>query len=174
MNKHRRPPIGTNVDETRVVKLLPDLLSPCVSVRLGDGRVFLSKCQLEEMAEEAALISKIKRKDPMQITEEQRLSMIYGNRARDLLKAISDHSDESEYLFDESKLPREAYYLFSKLFEDGAAAVVSLATGHSIPAVKVHYTSFRAGPLNGSGNIAFSFDTGSDRGFMFVIDWWVS
>ena len=176
MIKHQRPPIGTSVDETQVIKikLLQNLPSPWVSVRLGDGRVFLSKCQLEEMAEDAALISKVWRKDPKHVTEEQRLCMIYGNRARDLLKVISDHSDESEYLFDESKLPMESDYLFSKLLEHGTAAVVSLATGHSISAIKVHYTGFRAGPTIGSGKISFFFDTGSDRGSLLMVDWWVS
>jgi hypothetical protein len=176
MIKHQRPPIGTSVDETQVIKikLLHDLPSPWVSVRLGDGRVFLSKCHLEEMAEDAALISKVWRKDPKHVTEEQRLCMIYGNRSRDLLKAISDHADESEYLFDESKLPMEVDFLFSKLLEDGAAAVVSLVTGHSMPVIKVHYTGFRAGPTIGSGKISFFFDTGSDRGSLLMVDWWVS
>lgn len=174
MNMYQRPPVGTSVDDTQVIKLLPDLPSPWVSVRLCDGRVFLSKCQLAEMVEDAALISKIWRKDPKQVTEEQRLSMIYGNRARDLLEVISEHSDESEYLSDESKLPMEVDYLFSKLLEDGAAAVVSLVTGHMIPAIKVHYTGFRAGPTIGSGKISFFFDTGSDRGSLLIVDWWVS
>ena len=176
MIKHQRPPVGKSVDKTQLIKIkiLQDLPSPWVSVRLGDGRVFLSKCQLEEMAEDAALISKMWKKDSKQVTEEQRLCMIFGNRARDLLKVISDHSDESEYLFDKSKLPMEVDYLFSKLLEDGAAAVVSLATGHSIPAIKVHYTGFSAGPTIGSGKISFFFDTDSDRGSLLMVDWWVS
>jgi hypothetical protein len=174
MSKHQRPPEGRNVDATHVVTLLPGPPSPCVSVRLGNGRVFLSKRQLEEMVEDAASISKMWKIDSRRVTEEQRHSMINGRRARDLLKAISDHSDESEYLADESKQPREAGYLLSNLLEDGAAAVVSLKTGHTIPTVQVHYAGFRAGPTSGHGKIAFSFDTGSDRGFLLMIEWWVS
>jgi hypothetical protein len=170
MGTYPRPQAGTNVNETHVVTMLPSPPSPSVSVRLGDGKAFLSKRQVQAMADDSASIHKMWEIDSRQVTEEQRLRMIYGRRASDLLQAISDHADEAEYLADESKLPREARYLLSELLEDGAAAVVSLQTGHLIPTLKVHYMGFRAGPTVGQGLIMFVFDTGSDRGLLLTID----
>src|SRR5579871_278294 len=133
MGTYQRPQEGRNANETRVVRLLPDdPPSPCVSVRLLDGKVLLSKRQLEAMAYDASAIDKLWETDSTRVTEEQRLRMLSGRRAQNLLKAISAHGDQSEYLADESKRPHEADYLLSELLEHGAVAVVSLMSGQLI------------------------------------------
>ena len=174
MSKFQRPPAGTDVDETHEVTLLPSPPSPCVSVRLGQGQVLLSKDQLEQMAEDAVPLKKRWDIDPRAVSDEERLSLINGRRARALLEAFSDRSDGSESMVDASELPGKTDYLLAHLLEEGAAAVVSLETGATIPTLTVRYTGSRAGPTAGFGYIMFSFDTGTERGVLQMINWWIS
>jgi hypothetical protein len=174
MRKSQRPPSGTNVDETRVVTLLPGPNPSSVSVRLGDAKVFLAKRQLEEMAAEAAAISKIREASPKRLPEEQRLRMISGSRAKELLDVIANHADESGHLADTGKLNSQMRYLLSRMLEDGDAAVISLKTGRIIPTLTVHYKGTRAGPTSGQGTIRISCDVEGATRFLLMVDWWVS
>jgi hypothetical protein len=175
MSEYKRPPEGTDVNERRVIELLPVPPSPCVALYQGTGKVLLSKDELETLAVAADSISKVWKEDSWRVSEEERLRMIAGKRARDLLQAISRAVDGLEYLVDESKLSNSDYlYVVTDMLEEGTAAVISLKTGNLIPSICVHYDGFRAGPLFGRGLITFSFDDNGDKGFLFSIEWWVS
>ena len=174
MNQKGPPPAGTNVDEIRTIALLSEPPVPSVSIRLGQGRVYLSRERLEKMAGQAGPVSRMWKKNREAVTEADRLLMIDGFRARELLEAVDSHADESGYLEDESRLPHETDFLVSNFLEQGNAAVECLETGAPVNQVLIHYSGVRSGPTSGTGHMMFSFDTGRQERFLFGIQWWVS
>jgi hypothetical protein len=156
------PTSGQNVDETRQVTLLSSPPSPCVSVSFEAGHILLSRTELESLASATP-------KDWR--TEPERLALIAGGRAKNLLSSLTTSLDEFSCL-PVAKQSRDALYLVADLLKQGKATVISRKTHKAIPTIAIHYFGQVCGALCGHGEISFILP--EESRLLFSIGWWVS
>jgi hypothetical protein len=160
--KFSPPSAGSNVDKSFVVALDPKPSDECLSIIQGQATILISRGLLEELS--AATPERWE-------TEEERLAVIHGNRAKRLLQDLKA-SAETGGKAGQTALGNESRFLVAELLESGQAAVVDNETGQPVSQLVVSFHGVRAGPLSGMGFISFSFK-GQLPPF-FETGWWVS
>lgn len=158
-----RPPVGTDVDETRTVAQRSRAPADCLSVVLEGVTVLLDRDALARQA--AARPAQWK-------TEAERMALIEGRRAAALLQAASlaDGADCRHQVT--QTLDGEDQYVVLAHLERGAAVVLPAGTKQPLPAVAIRYLGSRCGPLCGRGSILVHVP-GQQRPFL-VAHWWAS
>jgi hypothetical protein len=147
-----RPAAGTNVDERRTVALLPSPPEDAIAFELNDFSLSISRARLTTMIARAPTSWK---------TEAERLTMIAGHRAKQLMAAAGRAVSSSD-----------ASHLLLQLIERGHVHIRHTSSGRTVRLAYIRYTGHRAGPMSGRGMITVS-DRPDGAAFLHV-DWWVS
>jgi hypothetical protein len=162
--QQNRPPSGITIDETRTVSLRPELPTRCVSLESSGVTVVMDRDHIESAA---TFPDDIKWK-----TEEERLALIAGNRAREVLARLTDSKDSAGCLKLSPLGSSEANYLVGHLIENGSVAIYFGQHETLLKTIQVRYRGFRGSPTLGRGEISFSI--GNEYRPFFVMNWWVS
>ena len=158
-----RPSAGIDVDETRSVALAATPASPCISLTSAEAVVVVARAAIDALA--AATPARW-------TTEEERLALIAGKRAKGVLDKLSAAPDASGCVALPAPADGEALTLLLAMLERGDATVVDRRSGRAVASVDIRYLGMRCGPRCGRGTITVALP---DRGPMFMrVDWWVS
>ncbi len=157
------PARGTTVD--KIFKIILDGIpsGDCVSVVHGKATILVSLRLLEHLR--AAKPAKWK-------TEQERMAMIRGGRAEELLQSLTKSTDECKCDTVQMPVPADSLYLISELLNAGQSEVIENTTNQKVRHIFVHFRGMRAGPLAGIGHISYSFTLESAP--FLVLEWWVS
>lgn len=157
-----RPPSGKNVNEVRRVSLRTTIVKPCLSFATGDFAVLLPRAEVEALA--AATPERWK-------TEDERMALIHGNRAADILRSVSNAKTGFGCMQVNQSPESDGDWLVLRQVELGLAAIVELKTHKFIPIVEVRYSGSSSGRF-GAGFI-FVNDPGSTRSIL-AMQWWIT
>lgn len=107
-------------------------------------------------------------------SEPQRLALIQGQRAAQLLRAAAGSNSSDAAGCDALQGPADSdtQYLMAEFLERGTASVLLSGKGQLEPKITVRYLGIRCGPTCGRGDILFHLP-GDPKPFL-VASWWVS
>ncbi len=159
--KFRPPQAGIAIERSFNITLDVTPSGDCLSLVQGRATILISQRLIEQLI--AATPEKW-------TTEQERMALIHGNRAKELLQSLTPSVEENGCT--QTPLSGESRYLVSDLLQSGQVAVVDNQTHQLVRQIVVTFHGVRAGPLAGMGFMWFSFANPSVP--FFEADWWVS
>lgn len=158
-----RPPAGQTVDETRTVQLRTSRSSPCISIAAGRATIILVKSEIESLAAQ---------RPQTWTTEEERIALIAGKRAEDLLSGLAATTgDDGCFIAPRAILSGDAAWLVLRQLELGMAAVKLMESSRFAPVVSIRYTGKREGSF-GIGHITADLPESGEN--LLFLQWWRS
>jgi hypothetical protein len=157
------PARGTALDQSFEIVLDAMPTAECVSVVQEQATILISRRLLEHLR--AA-------KPGKWTTEEERLALIRGSRAEELLQNLTKSIDPFMCRRIVTPVSSESLYLISELLQSGQVTVIDNQTNQRVHHIVVNFSGVIAGPLAGIGHISYSF-TEQSAPFLRLI-WWQS
>lgn len=160
-----QPSPPTVVSEEEVFRLRASTPADCASIAKGPYAIVLSLGRLEAFAKGRPASWK---------TEQERLALIAGDRARALTAVIGAEIDPIGCRRASRAVPVDAEYLLLSELRSGEVAVIDRRSGAFVDHLDARTSGFRCGgpPCGGRGDMAVSVP--GDGTLLLMLNLWVS